>query len=140
MLFMPTPLHRAPLRRPWAVWLGVLSAVLGALAPTLTHALMSARGQVAQGVEICTDQGPRWVSVDTSLAATDAVPALPSAGVSEHCQFCLQTTDRGAFLNDPLPQPFLVQDGQRAPPVRRALFYATTHTFAPPPRGPPGFF
>lgn len=137
---MPMPPHRTLLHRPWTVWLAVLAALLAALAPTMTHALMLAKGQPAQGVEICTDQGTRWVRMDTSTTTNDAVPAAPTAGASEHCQFCLQPTDRGAFLNDPLPQPFLVQDVARAPPAWQAFSHASTHTFAPPPRGPPGFF
>jgi hypothetical protein len=137
---MNRTLHRSPLRRPWAVWLAVLIAVLGALAPTLTHALMPAMGKAAQGFEVCTSQGSRWVAAEVTAGSDDSTPLPVSATPSAHCQFCLQTTDRVASLNDPLPLRFLVQDGQREPPVWQVFFYATTHTFAPPPRGPPGFF
>lgn len=137
---MTRTLHCTPLRRPWAVWLAVLVAVLGALAPTLTHALMPAMGQVLQGQEICTSQGSRWVTAEVTAGSDDSTPLPASVAPPAHCQFCLQTTDRVASLDDPLPTPFLVRDGQRKPPVRQAVFYATTHTFAPPPRGPPDFF
>jgi hypothetical protein len=86
---MTLTLHRTPLRRPWAVWLAVLVVVLGALAPTLTHALMLATGQVSQGVEICTSQGPRGSSLMLPLRQTiplhcpgppraRALPVLPA--------------------------------------------------------------
>jgi hypothetical protein len=137
---MKTTPHRTPLHRPWVVWLAVIIAVLGALAPTVSHALMLAKGQVPQGVEICTSAGPRWVSADVVTSADVSVPMPGSAAPPAHCQFCLQTTDRVASIDDPLPYLFLVQDGQREPPVWQAFFHSTAHTFAPPPRGPPGFF
>jgi len=145
---MPTPLHRILQRRPWVVWLVVGIAVLGALAPTLTHGLMLAHGQAVQSVEICTAQGSRWVSVGAATsgatatanadADADAVQEPSSTSASEHCQFCLQTTASGVFFNEPLLQPMLVPDGPRAPPASWGFFYATKYAFAPPPRGPPG--
>lgn len=137
---MKTTLHGTPLRRPWAVWLAVLIAVLGSLAPTVTHALMPSMGQAAQGVEICTSDGPRWVAADAAASVDDSTPVPASATPPAHCQVCLQTTDRVASLDDPLPLPLLAQDGQRKPPVWQAVFCATAHAFAPPPRGPPDFF
>lgn len=137
---MTRTLHRTPLRRPWAVWLAVLVVLLGTLAPTFTHALMPATGQVSQGVEICTSQGSRWITADTAAGADDSTPSPASVAPLAHCPFCLQTTDRGTAPHDPLPTSFLVQCGPWAPPVRQAFFYATTHAFAPPPRGPPNFF
>jgi hypothetical protein len=132
----PTP-RRHPLHRPWAMWLAVLIAVLGALAPTVSHALMFARGTAPMGVEICTSQGPLWVAADTVSQAADSAPARESAATLDHCPFCLQTADRVGSPNDPLPYPFLVQDGQREPPVWQAFFFFTHFAFAPPPRGPP---
>ena len=138
---MTRTLHRTPLHRPWAVGLAVLVAVLGALAPTLSHALMSAMGQASsQGQEICTSQGSRWVTAEVAAVADNPTPLPTSATPPAHCQFCLQTTDREVSLDDPLPTPFLVQDGQREPMVWQALFFAITHTVNPPPRGPPGLF
>ena len=132
--------HRTPLRNRWAAWLAVLAVLLGALAPTFTHALMAATGQVSQGLEICTSEGPRWVAADAAASADDSTSLPGSATSPAHCQFCLQTTDRGTLSHDPLPTSFPVQSGPWAPPVRQAFFYATTHAFAPPPRGPPNFF
>lgn len=139
---MKTTPHRTALRRPWVVWLAVLIAVLGALAPTVSHALMLARGQAPQDIEICTSDGPRWVAADMGGAgAADGSPPPPgSAAAPAHCQFCLQTTDRVAPPPHLLPYLFSVLGGQQEAPVWQALFYAATHTLAPPPRGPPGPF
>ena len=137
---MPAILRPTSLRRPWAVWLAVLIAVLGAIAPTVSHALMLAAGHIPQGVEICTSQGPRWVAADTMPSPDGPAPTQRPTINVDHCPFCLQTTDRVALINEPLPYPFLVQDRQRKSTVWQVFFYAATYTFAPPPRGPPGFF
>ena len=137
---MPVTLHSTPLRRPWAVWLAVLIALLAAIAPTVTHALILAGGQSPQGVEICTTVGPRWVTADAGASSDDSNPASGSAATTAHCPFCLQTTDRVALINEALPYPFLVQDRQRKSTVWQVFLYATAHTVNPPPRGPPGFF
>jgi hypothetical protein len=137
---MKTTPPRTPLHRPWVVWLAVLIAVLGAIAPTVTHALMLATGQSTQGVEICTTEGPRWLTTDAAASSDDSNPASGSAATTAHCPFCLQTTDRVALINEPLPYPFLVQDRQRKSTVWQVFLYATEHTVNPPPRGPPGFF
>jgi len=135
------------LRRPWAVWLALCIALLGALTPTLSHALHAARGQDSQMVEICTINGPRWMALGSVTdftsdsdahdlnASGNTVPALPS--VLEHCPFCLLSFDRLA----PLPIVFLYQfaePGVVLPPTPRMTFFAVT-SFAPvpPPRGPP---
>jgi hypothetical protein len=132
--------HRIALRRPWAVWLAVLIAVFGAIAPTVSHALVLAAGHGPQGVEICTSQGPRWVAADTTPSPDSPAPTQRSTVTVEHCPFCLQTTDRVAPPPHLLPYLFSVQGGQQEAPVWQAFFYVATHTFAPPPRGPPGFF
>jgi hypothetical protein len=137
---MKTTPHRNPRYGPWAVWLAAILAILGAIAPTVTHALMRAGGQPPQGIEICTAIGPRWVSAGNSESSDDSNPVPGSFASAAHCQFCLQTTDRGALINDPLPHPFMVQDIRRKSTVRQFFLYATAHSFNPPPRGPPGFF
>ena len=135
---MPAILRPTSLRRPWAVWLAVLIAVLGAIAPTGSHALMLAGGQSPLGIEICTTQGPQWMAADTLSPADDSAPAQESAATLNPCPFCLHSTDRVAWINAPLTYPFLVQDGEREPLVWQAFFYSAERTFAPPPRGPPG--
>ena len=132
--------HRNTLHRPCAVWLAVLIAVLGAIAPSVSHALVLARGQAPQGFEICTTDGPRWVVGGTLSQAQDSTPQREQAVTLDHCPFCLQSTDRVALINDPLPYPFLVQDRQRKSTVWQVFLYATAHTVNPPPRGPPVLF
>jgi hypothetical protein len=129
--------RRTRLHRPWVVWLAVLIAVLGAIAPTVSHALVFARGQAPQSIEICTTQGPRWVLAGTLSQTQDPAPQSEPLATLDHCPFCLHATDRLALINDPLPYPFLVQDRQRKPSVWQAFFYSKERTFAPPPRGPP---
>ncbi len=137
---MKTTPRRTQSYHPWVVWLAVLVAVLGALAPTVSHALMLASGQASQGVEICTSEGPRWVVGDAAAAADDSVPLPGSAVPPAHCQFCLQTTDRVASLGDPQSFLFPGHDGQRESPIWQLLFHTDTHAVTPPPRGPPGNF
>jgi hypothetical protein len=72
------------LRRRLAVWLAVLVVGLGALAPTVSHALVLMRGGSPAAVEICTPAGPRWLTVadDQSSAgirlSTRSLPVLPA--------------------------------------------------------------
>lgn len=137
---MKTSPRRTQPYRPWVVWLAVLVAVLGALAPTVSHALMLASGQAPLGVEICTSEGPRWVTADAAASAGDSVPTPGSAVPPAHCQFCLQATDRVVPLGEALPCSFVVPCAQREAPVRELLFHNDTHAVTPPPRGPPGIF
>ena len=130
--------RRHPLHRPWVVWLVVLVAVLGAVAPTVSHALVFANGPSQQGFEICTSQGSRWVISDRDVSTDNSDPLQMPAATLDHCPFCLQSTDRVALINGPLPNHFMVQGGQPEPPVWKVVFYSEERTFAPPPRGPPG--
>jgi hypothetical protein len=131
------------LRRPWAVWLALCISLLGALAPTLSHALHAARGQSSQMVEICTSNGPRWMALGLASDAPtlsantpDSSQSDPSA-VLEHCPFCLLSIDRAA----PLAQVYSFHFAEPGP----MLFAAAGPTFvvvtrfdpAAPPRGPP---
>jgi hypothetical protein len=100
------------LRRPWAVWLALCVALLGALAPTVSHALSWARGGNAGLVEVCTSTGPRWMALpgmaerasntpledaqaSSSVSALTMQPDGPRpATVLDHCPFCLLFADR----------------------------------------------
>lgn len=120
------------LRRPLAVWLALLIALLGAVAPTLSHSLVGA-GDVAL-VEICTNLGPRWVALPD---APDSPDGQGSALHIEHCPFCLSATHSMA----PPPHVSLHDFGVLGEPVvptlgQAPLFIAQT-ALVPPPRGPP---
>ena len=137
---MSSTLQSTLQRRPWVVWLAVLIAVFGAIAPTVSHALALAAGRTPQGVEICTSEGPRWVVADTTPSPDDPAPTQRSTVNIDHCPFCLQTTDRVAPPPHLLTYLFSVLGGQQKAAVLQAVCCPTTHTLTPPPRGPPDFF
>lgn len=124
----------ARLRRPLAVWLALLIAVLGALAPTLSHGL--ARAGDVPLVEICTSLGPRWVALTDS---SDSPGQHESELRIEHCPFCLHASD------PVLPPPSAVFPGFGSVGeyvglmVEQVLVYSSLASLIPPPRGPPGF-
>ena len=124
------------LRRPWVVWLAVLIAMLGALAPTLSHALVweqgGAIGSSGPGMEICTSTGPQIVvSTDSPTGQESALPSL------DHCPFCLSFTDRAVPAPAPLVHLFVPLGDLQALSIRQAFFYVKPLALAPPPRGPP---
>lgn len=130
-------LHFSLLRRPWAVWLAVLMALLGALAPTVSHAVTWSQGGAAPWVEVCTDTGMRWVDSHTGQNSTDSPDGPTTAPSGVHCPFCLLLTDRVA----PAPQAwvhlFAVLGEQEAPAIRQVFLFFTPIAPTPPPRGPP---
>lgn len=137
---MPSPLTTA-LRRPLVAWLALWIALLGALLPTVSHALVWARGD-ATLVEICTTTGQRWVVLDHVQAdgawrTADAPDEPASAQGLNHCPFCLLSAER--FSTPPPTQfPRFVLPGQAVPPQSRQGFVSlSSFVFAPPPRGPP---
>jgi hypothetical protein len=133
--------------RRWALWLALLLALLGALAPSVSQALTWARGGNAGLIEVCTSSGPRWMALGTFAAEADfsdatslqqPVPDAPvSAQVLDHCPFCLLLADRAA------PPPahwsaMVLAAGQAAAPADRPLlFYPPFSAPAPPSRAPP---
>ncbi len=157
---MPLKLHFALLRRPLAVWLTMLIAVFGALAPTLSHALVMARGGTSAWTEVCTSTGTRWVMLGqspstarpTTSAASSPEPradlgAPPISTASpdgqeaafslDHCPFCLLCTDHAAPPPNAWRHLFSVLDDAGAPTIRQTFFFVTQFVFTPLPRGPP---
>jgi len=127
------PRHARP-HRPWALWLAVLIAVFGALAPTLSHALVLARGTVLPLQEVCTSAGPGWVALHIPTQAPDGQESTPSL---EHCPFCLLSSDRAAPAPDALLHLFAVSGAFDLPALRQAVFPVIPFALTPPPRGPP---
>lgn len=144
------------LRRPWAVWLALCIALLGALAPSLSHALVWARGDASAMVEVCTSSGPRWMALSalagqpttvaqsTDLLGTgDPAPTsfaeqAPGSAVGlAHCPFCLLMADRLVLPSQPQALSFAAP-GQAVVPepptpnTSPARIIAAAH-----PRGPP---
>jgi hypothetical protein len=118
------------IHRPWAVWLAVLVAVFGALAPTVSHAL--AQGGAPAMMDICA-------SGNASTVPMDAPSGPQSLASPDHCPFCLHAADRVAVLPPPLLTPLLVPGDKPEPVVQPVFFYSTYLAHAPPPRGPPVF-
>ena len=144
--------HFAQLRRPLAVWLAVLIAVFGALAPTLSHALVWSQGPNTAWTEICTPTGMRWVKLDaahketsqaTGAAATQTQTQTHSPEPQEsafsldHCPFCLLSTDRAAPAPHALVHLFAVSGAIKVSTVRQAFLFIPHFALTPPPRGPP---
>lgn len=86
-----------------ANWIAILAVLFAALAPTVSHALQSARA--ASWAEICGAQGPKRILIDES-----GEPVAPAAlHVVEHCAYCsVQAADLA-----PLPAPVAMQPGPR---------------------------
>ena len=81
--------------RKFSSWMAILAVLVGALAPTLSHAL---RGDAPDGwVEVCTRLGSKWVSVDADHEGSSAPQSAPTAG-SEHCVYCSLNLSGAALL------------------------------------------
>lgn len=65
-------------------WLAVLGL---ALAPTISHALARAQGQVSQA-EICTPQGLKRLLLGDGSAAIEETGKLGTGVALDHCPFC----------------------------------------------------
>jgi hypothetical protein len=115
-----------------ALWLALLIAILGAIAPTLSHGL--ARAGDVPLVEICTNLGPRWVALSD---APDSPDGQESALHIEHCPFCLQAMQS---VSPPAHETVHHFDvfGKPVAPTLGQVFLCITHPLrVPPPRGPP---
>lgn len=148
--------YLAPLRRTFFVWLVWLVAVFGAVAPTLSHALVLARGGSSAWTEVCTSTGTRWELLDltqnaaprlseaafsaadgATLVLANAPDGQESAVSLDHCPFCLLFAQHAAPAPSALSPFFVAMGPYQAPTVRRVLFAVTHDAFTPPPRGPP---
>ena len=136
----PKPLF--PLfRRAWLRWLAVLVAVLAALAPTLSHALVLARSSGPAWAEVCTSAASRWMALDNTASAAPVSADLPDGQESPpslvHCPFCLLLANP-ALPASPFSPRFVAAPDSREKPAARPVFFAFTRfAFRPPPRGPP---
>lgn len=76
------------LHRRVTTWLALLAVVLGALAPTVTQAMVAGQPK-ADWLEICSVTGMVWVQPDTGATA-DALPddSAPQAA-TPHCSWCM---------------------------------------------------
>lgn len=119
-----------------AAWLTMLAMVLGALAPTMAHALVAAKGG-PDWVEVCSASGMVWVQIDGEGAAhaADESGEKSLADAPRHCPlFNLHGT--AGLPPAPLhPMALAPRAGQPpAPfqPVLTAAYWPASHSRAPP--------
>lgn len=129
------------LRRKTAAWLALIAMLAGALLPTVSHALASARGEAWTAV--CTAYGVRWVAADASgdavSAATTADPrSLPgTAAPSDHCPYCAHASHSPAL---PPASHDALRLAANASPMPALFLHAPRTLFAwrgAQPRAPP---
>ena len=131
----------ALLRRPWALWLALLLAVVSALGPSLSHGLAAGHGSVMALQDICISNGPdRLADASTpDQPASPASPETPLAGGLNDCPLCLLAQDRLAGL-PPGPVQLLVAGLLPEPPRAGPLVIRRVAVAqVPPARGPPNF-
>ena len=131
----------ALLRRPWALWLALLLAVVSALAPTLSHGLAADHGGAMALQDICASNAPdRLADASTpDQPASPASPETPLAGGLNDCPLCLLAQDRLAGL-PPGPVQLLVAGLLPEPPRAGPLVIRRVAVaLVPPARGPPNF-
>ena len=131
----------ALLRRPWALWLALLLAVVSALGPTLSHGLAAGHGGAMALQDICISNGPDRLA-DASTPAQPASPASPPsplAGGLNDCPLCLLAQDRLAGLPPAQVQLRLAGLALELPRAGPAVIRRAAVALAPPARGPPNF-
>lgn len=113
--------------RPWAVWLALCVALVGALVPTISHAVAWSEGGAPGYGAICT-------TADTSKQPTN----LPgSMAQSVHCAYCLFANDSCTLPPAQLTYLFLPQGQSREVAISDASDYAASLYRLAAPRGPP---
>ena len=127
--------------RPWAVWLALCVALVGALVPTLSHALAWSQGGAPGYGAICTTAASGTAAVDAAGSPADSSGSggQGSAMPLVHCAFCLHTSDRCAPPPAPSVAPFLPRNQPQAFAVLHTPFYAAPFYSQAAPRGPPTF-
>jgi len=76
------------LRRRFTAWLAMVAMLLGALAPTVTQAMVASSDR-ADWLEICTATGMVWVKATTGeFSEHSPQGSSPTSEVSQHCPWC----------------------------------------------------
>ena len=125
--------------RPWALWLALCVAWFAALAPTLSHAVPFALGNVSAGTEICSAQGTRMVPAQDGNSEPK-VENRSDSTASPHCSFCLHQAERMAPVISIAPMRFMVPGDPHLTTYLQETFLPRNNGFGPPPRGPPSSF
>ena len=129
MMNMTKSMHRLSAR------IALFAILLAALAPSISHAIASAKGVPNGWMEVCTVEGAKLVQVD---AGKPAAPAPVEKSLHfEHCPFCIgHAVALGIPSTNHIELP--VAAGTSVVPV---LFYQASHPLfawtAAQPRAPP---
>lgn len=118
-------------------WIALAALLLGALAPTASHALARASGVAPALQDLCTVGGPRrLVLAPDPAAAADASDQQESTLALTHCPFCLPIADR---LGPPPAASlhFFTAESGLARPDAQAFFFRSATRLLALPRGPP---
>lgn len=131
---MPSAVH-AHLRL--AAWIACLAILLNALAPAISHAFGTQRGEQALLGAVCTTDRSGLARALLAAAAADENGGGNLQGMNASCPYC--ATHAGAFLPPAAPVVRLPVDGLRhSPPplfldAPRPLFaWAATRSRGPP--------
>jgi hypothetical protein len=135
------------LRQPLTLWLALLIAVFGALAPTRSHPHVSSQGEVMT-MAVCTNTGICWLVVEPPPADASAlcsaqtlqtgISAAPTAGhIWDHCSLCLIFGFFGAAAVHVWVADFVVQGAPALARFVQVFFHVDFFLPSPPPRGPP---
>ena len=76
------------LYRRCTAWVALLALVLGALAPTVTQAMV-AGGDRGDWLQVCSVSGMVWIKADTGeVAQQQPDGGAPAGDASQHCLWC----------------------------------------------------
>lgn len=121
-------------QRRYAGWLALWALVWHALAPSLAHAVVSPGPGQGGAVEICSSTGV--VTVALLAAADDAVPSVPRASDTPHCDWC-QLSGGDLAVPPSVLQRTMVWGTVDFPARSTPGWALPTHWRPAAPRGPP---
>lgn len=111
------------LRRRFTAWVAIFAILVGALAPSISHAISASQGEL--WMEICTPTGIKYVKYAADEAQVKTDDAMKSSSF-EHCPFCSIQQQAPA-----LPSAQTRLDVPSGPDrILPALFYSAPHTLA----------
>lgn len=120
----------------FAAWLAMLAMLLGALAPTVAQAVVTAKGGPGW-VQVCSASGMAWVQADALDSETSVADAASEAAVdaSRHCPWC---NPQGVAGLPPAPAKAIALAPRAGPPPARfqsaipTALWPTAQSRAPP--------
>lgn len=108
------------LQRRFAAWLALVAVLLGALAPTVTQAMVR-DGERDGWLQICSVSGMVWIKADAAVS-DDQQPAsdAPLSKAGQHCAWCTLHGGAAGLPADDLPAALPARLTELPP----AFFYA----------------